>query len=303
MKELKGDSLRRRDRATIEVPEGQVRVLESHHAADFRKPLGTWPFHKICWVAVGKGSLQSAREAHPIRADDFLLLPTGWAHRFVDDPKEPLTLVVLCISGKFLAGDRNTQLSQLWADTLQKGPPGRPFRARTALHRSNLVDAFRLALREQGNRHPGWETVLQVVAGQVIVNLARNYCEPAGLHVDSSLRAVEGAIEFIDSHVQEKLTIDRMASRSRLSPRRFTTLFKQRTGLTFSDYLNRKRIEYACRRLDETGHILYACHSAGFNDVAYFYRVFRKLTGMTPGEYLKKQVSGAQSSPLPPMNL
>jgi len=101
------------------------------------------------------------------------------------------------------------------------------------------------------------------------------------------MRTVEGAIEYIDGHPYQAMQIGDMAERCGLSPRRFTDLFKQRTGMTFSHYLNRRRIRYACERLDETGHILYACHESGFNDLAYFYRVFKKHTGLTPGEYLK----------------
>ena len=88
---------------SIRVPEGQVRVLESHHSVDFEMELSSWEFHKICWVAVGKGMLETASKCTSIRANDFLLLPAGWPHRFVDDPKDPLTLVILCISKQFLS--------------------------------------------------------------------------------------------------------------------------------------------------------------------------------------------------------
>jgi AraC family L-rhamnose operon regulatory protein RhaS len=281
-------SLLRKEPASVEVPEGEVRVLESHHAADFEMPLNEWPFHKVCWVAVGRGSLETPSGSVPIRANDFLLLPADWPHRFVDDFREPLTLVILCISRKCLVDGYCGQLQSLWTSALGRNDPGKPFRGRTAFHSSTMIDGFRMALREQGAQRPGWESMLQTVAGRVIVRLARNYCEPSESHADSSMRSVEGAIEYIDTHLHENLQIDQMATRSHLSPRRFTTLFKQRTGLTFTRYLNRKRIEYACQRLDETGHILYACHGSGFNDLAYFYRVFKKQTGMTPGQYLRE---------------
>lgn len=278
---------RRRSPAQIEVPDGQVRILESHHAEGFEMPLGTWPFHKVCWVSVGRGMLESAGSRCALEPHSFLLLPAGWAHRFIDDPRKPLTLVILCISGKLPALGGRTKLRELWCRTLDELRPGTPLRARTAFHRSHLVEAFRLALQEQGDRRPGWEFILEAIACQVIVSFVRNHCEPREAHVDSSLRAVEGAIEFLDTHVHQRLTIEGVAARCHLSPRRFTTLFKQLTGETFSSYLNRRRIEYACHRLKETRHILYACHAAGFNDLAYFYRVFKKLTGQTPAQYLR----------------
>lgn len=273
---------------SIEVPEGQVRVLESHHSVDFEMELSSWAFHKICWVAVGKGLLETPVESTSIRANDFLLLPAEWPHRFVDDRKDPLTLVILCISKQFLCSGSHGELQDLWEVSIGQGTVGEPLRARTAFHQSSLVEGFRLALQEQGNERPGWKTATATVATRLILNFARGYCEAGDAHRQSSLRAVEGVIEYMNSNVYRPLTIDQMAAKSHISPRRFTTLFKQATGKTFSDYLNQKRIEYACKRLDETGHILYACHSAGFNDLAYFYRVFKKLTGLTPGEYLRK---------------
>lgn len=281
-------SFRRKAPARIQVPEGEVRVLESHHDTDFRMETSKWPFHKICWVAVGQGWLEGSDSPISIRANDFLLLPADWSHRFVDDASEPLTLVVLCISGKCLSSGGNGQLQNLWETALSRNTVGKPLCARTAFHHSLLMDNFRLGLREQGNRYPGWETALESLASRVILSFARNHCEPREHYVGSSMRAVEGAIEYMNTHVHESLRIEDMASRTNLSPRRFTTLFKEKTGLTFSQYLNSKRIEYACQRLDETGHILYACHGSGFNDLAYFYRVFKKQTGMTPGEYLRE---------------
>jgi AraC-like DNA-binding protein len=233
------------------------------------------------------GALKGTRGEVPLKANDFLILPAGWPHCFVDDAKEPLTLMIVCISERYISERPNEQLGELWQAALALSPLGQVRRARTAFHRNSLIERFRLGLREQENRHLGWETALELVAQRILLNFARGYTESIQAHVSSSLQTVIGAITYMDAHVYENLQIDDMAERCQLSPRRFTDLFKQHTGETFSHYLTRKRIEYACRRLDETGHILYACHESGFNDLAYFYRVFKKTTGKTPGEYLK----------------
>ncbi len=278
---------RRKEPANVQLPEGQVRVIESHHAADFEMDFGQWPFHKICWVAVGRGRLESPDGAVDLEQNHFLLLPANWVHRFADDPKQPLTLVILCVSEAFFASTENRQLDALWDAARAKAPVSHASQARTSFHRSSLIENFRLALREQGNRRMGWETALRLVAARILISFSRDYIVPSQQPAQSSRHAVEGAIEYVDTHVYESLQIDELATRCDLSPRRFTDLFKQQTGKTFSDYLNQKRIEYACQRLKEAGHIQYACHESGFNDLAYFYRVFKKVMRMTPGEYLK----------------
>lgn len=290
-KEPRGE-LRRRGPASVDLPDAGVRVLESHHAPDFEMPFAAWPFHKICWVAVGRGKLEHAEGEAGIERDDFLLLPAEWPHRFVDQPGEPLTLVLLCLSDGYLWGNGNRRTGELWERVVCRHPPGAPVRARTAFHRGTLVRQFRLALREQGDQYTGWETALADVADRLLIGFARGHGEGRDGHVESGMRTVEGALEYIDAHPYETLQIGGMAERCGLSPRRFTDLFKQRTGETFSRYVNRQRIRYACERLRETGHILYACHESGFNDLAYFYRVFKKQTGLTPGGYLERRGGG-----------
>jgi AraC-like DNA-binding protein len=282
----------------MDVPEGQVRILESHHAVDFEMEIGAWGFHKICWVAMGRGVLETSSNLLRLKRNDFLLLPAHWTHRFVDDSKEPLTLVIVCISEKFIKAGADAQLNKLWEIALKQYPLGQPRTAKTAFHMNSLIESFRQGLREQEKQVLGWETALSLVGHHVLLNFARGYSEASELHKHSSLQTVRGAISYIDSHVHENLQIGDMAARCHLSPRRFTDLFKQETGQTFSHYLNRSRIEYACSRLNETGHIVYACHESGFNDLAYFYRVFKKAKGITPGQYLAEFHSEQPPSPL-----
>jgi AraC-like DNA-binding protein len=261
-------------------------VLESHHSADFEMPAGAWPFHKICRVAEGRGRLEVPEEATDIRRDDFLLVPAGLRHRFVDAPREPLTLVMLCLSTDLTRPESDPELARLWRRALELLPAAVPGCARTAFHHSGLLDLFRSALREQAEGRRGWGSALRALAAELVVRLARGHTVPRRDHRRSRMQAVDGAIEYVDGHPNEPLTIDDMAARCQLSGRRFTSLFKERTGMTFNQYLNRKRIEFACARLRETRHILYACHESGFNDPAYFYRVFKKQTGQTPGRFV-----------------
>lgn len=274
--------------AVVELPPGEVLIVESHHAAEFTMSMDAWPFHKVVWVAIGTGRLEYNGGYRELQRDDFILLPAHWEHRFVDNPRAPLTLVIFCISTRFIESRVNPEREEIWTKIAQQEWIGQPLRARTAFHQTALLERFRRALREQSMRSVGWKTALRSLADAVLVRFARGHLAPrtSGTGTDSR-EAVKGAVEHIDSHPHEPQRIADMAAKCQLSERRFTQLFKEETGETFSNYLNRRRIEYACERLRETGHILYACHESGFNDPAYFYRVFKNQTGQTPGEFLR----------------
>jgi AraC-like DNA-binding protein len=92
-----------------------------------------------------------------------------------------------------------------------------------------------------------------------------------------------------------RLTITSVARRACLSPRQVQRLFEQ-TGSTFSEFLLEQRLLLAHRRLSATGtrreKISAIAFDAGFSDLSYFNRSFRKRFGMTPSEWREDQVFG-----------
>jgi transcriptional regulator GlxA family with amidase domain len=102
-------------------------------------------------------------------------------------------------------------------------------------------------------------------------------------HGDGRIREVE---DYIAAHFAENLTIERLAERASMSPRNFQRRFKSATGRLPGDYLQAQRIAVA-RQLMEQGNcpVRQACSRVGYEDLAFFRKLFRRVTGMTPGEY------------------
>lgn len=273
--------------AEVDLESGEILILESRHEAGFEMELDVWSFRKICRVAVGKGRLEGKERSTPIEKDDFMLLPPLWAHRFVDDPKDPLTLDILCLSDDLF--EDGTEWSELWNLAMESQEVGTALRAKSGFHQGILVDILRVGLLEQSRQRVGWRSVLSSLTGDLLARLARGECEANSKRSLDSERSIAGSIEYIEEHPYAPFRIEEMATKCQLSPRRFTELFKKLSGETFNRYVTRKRIEYSCERLKETGHILYACYESGFNDLAYFYRVFKSQTGLTPGQFIRKQ--------------
>ena len=94
------------------------------------------------------------------------------------------------------------------------------------------------------------------------------------------------AIRYISKNFPQNLTLDMVAGHVHLNPAYFSTLFKQATGSTFKEYLNMVRIEESKRLLANTDYsIIDIALATGFEDQSYFYKVFKKYTGLTPKQY------------------
>ncbi|WP_160560980.1 response regulator transcription factor [Parablautia muri] len=97
---------------------------------------------------------------------------------------------------------------------------------------------------------------------------------------------IQKAKEYIHNNYQDNLTLNDVASHVFLSENYFSTLFSQKTGTTFRNYLRSFRIEKAKELLTTTNLRIYeVAQRTGYNEHSHFVRAFKALTGQSPGDY------------------
>ena len=97
------------------------------------------------------------------------------------------------------------------------------------------------------------------------------------------------AILYIKRNLDKPISRDQVAKVCHLSPSYFSHLIKEGTGYTYSDLLNRFRIDYACSLLERSSlSASEVAYASGFNDQSYFTKVFKKVKGIPPGRYRVK---------------
>jgi AraC-like DNA-binding protein len=102
----------------------------------------------------------------------------------------------------------------------------------------------------------------------------------------------EDVLNYMDSHLQEPITLEQLAARAHLSPTYFSDLFSEAVGVRPIDYLNRRRVQRAQVMLLTTPlTVKQVAARVGFTGSAYFCRVFKKYCGQTPGSY--RETGGA----------
>jgi AraC-like DNA-binding protein/ligand-binding sensor protein len=108
---------------------------------------------------------------------------------------------------------------------------------------------------------------------------------------------VTRAKQFIAEHQDEELSLRQVAGAVNTSAFYFCKMFKQATGLTFTDYLARVRIEKVKNLLiNPHKRISEAAYEAGFQSLSQFNRVFRKIVGESPTTWREKLQRGATSA-------
>lgn len=99
---------------------------------------------------------------------------------------------------------------------------------------------------------------------------------------------INKSIDYIEEHFREKLTLEMVASKAFMNPKYFSRVFKKEMNITFTEYINQLRVQYACRLLETTNYPVYRISSeCGFSDPSYFNRVFCTQMNRTPQTYRK----------------
>ncbi|MDP4133333.1 MAG: AraC family transcriptional regulator [Bacillota bacterium] len=97
-------------------------------------------------------------------------------------------------------------------------------------------------------------------------------------------------IRYIDDNYKEQLTLKIVSDNFYLNKEYLSRLFKSKTGMTITDYINSVRIKKACELLENTSlDVGFIAYSVGFGSATHFDRQFKKQLKITPKEYRKSK--------------
>lgn len=95
-------------------------------------------------------------------------------------------------------------------------------------------------------------------------------------------------------YLDPELSLHGLASRIGMKPNIVSHVINRQFGMSFRDYINQHRIDFAKQQLlsnEKSASILSLAFDSGFNSEASFYRIFKKHVGMTPTQYVKSNQS------------
>lgn len=106
--------------------------------------------------------------------------------------------------------------------------------------------------------------------------------------------------QYTLKHYAEPITLEKIAEVACITPHAFCKYFKKHTRKTYLAFLNEIRVNEACKRILSARYnsISEIAYDTGFNSIITFNRVFKKITGMVPKEYITLYKVRPSSFPL-----
>lgn len=270
-------------RGTSEFPIEFYR-LDRHHLRYEMSP--HWhPEAELIRVYSGTFELHLNKECYLLGAGDVAIVNPGTLHR-----GEPTDCVydcavfkteMLCPPGssasRYIKPIANQQ--QLVREVLPFG---------TAPDVLACVDRLFSALSE---RPPQYELLVYAALYELFFILHRDGLVASGNEghaKDKQLTHLTRLLDWIDENYTQRITLSSLAKISGFNEKYLCRFFKEYTSYTPIDYINRLRIEKAADdMLSRHMSVTEAAFANGFNDSAYFSKIFRQIKGISPSEFRK----------------
>ncbi len=152
-----------------------------------------------------------------------------------------------------------------------------------------VIDLVLRLDRELRERQPGYETAAIDLFRLFLIECVRQVIRTGMIAPGremASLQRMHKVRRYIDANYHQQLSLEDFANISGLSGNYLCRLFKEYSGQTIFNYIIERRVQNAIVQLLSTRKkIIAVAADCGFNDLSYFNRCFKKLTGQSPGEY------------------
>ena len=237
-------------------------------------------YSMLIYCMAGKGWYKIGGVTYPVHENHYLIIPAGTPYSFGADDEDPWTIYWIHFRGR---------MSNHFEPAY---PNPRPI---TPDDHSRLQDRLRLFEEIYHCFSMAYIREYMLYSSMCLYQFLASF---TCLEQFRSIQAFANqrqtfsgkVIHYMQENTQHNLTLEQLASYFKYSPSHFSTLFQKETGVAPISYFLRLKIQKACQYIELTNLKLHEIATLlGFEEPAYFSRLFAKIMGMSPSEYRKKE--------------
>ncbi len=241
---------------------------------------------EIIRVQRGVLHLYLNNEEYVAEAGSVIFIGPGTLHR-----AEPLDCAYECavFHLKLIAGHNSSRVSDLVRELLSAEAEVEPECPEAEEQAGELIDL----LAEEGDYFE--LRVIALVAEILHILYTEGYVKPmqgANKRFVHRRAVLTLLIDKIEKDYTEKITLSELSAMTQINEKYLCRFFREFTGQTPIDYINRLRVDRACYEMTVNRlNVTEAAYESGFNELSYFSKIFKKYKGITPGQYRKRHAA------------
>jgi len=262
--------------------------LVENTADEFNYPMHWHNAAELVYNAEGTCVISVSGDEYSLSSGELLLIPQGEIHEIISCSRNGkryfIQFNISTLDGFGGINDIKPYMQRIIKISRDTGP--------------ELQDSVEKCvidlIREHERKDYAYALALNARIFDIIVLIARSMARSADNSENTAVRKIAGlqqinkAFEYIEQNYPLHLTLKDVSNAVGFSEYHFSRLFKEYTGQSFLNYLNYYRVKQAEKLLKSTERpVLDIALESGFNSLATFNRIFKKLKGCSPTYYRK----------------
>ena len=253
-------------------------------------------YYEFYFFVEGAVTMELGGKKHPLSQGDVIVVPPGVAHRaLLTDPSVPYRRFVFWLSRNY--AEALSQQSPDYTLILKRAEAadGKLWHFDLLTFNALRSELFSLLDELHLDRY-GKQTQLYLQICGLLMHLSRLVYEQTHRRTKKESVSTYAAIAaYIDTHLEEELSLDRLAQEFYLSKYYIAHLFSDSVGLSVHQYITKKRLAASAAAIQTGAKITEVYLNCGFQDYSSFYRAFQKEYQMSPSAFLELSACPAEA--------
>lgn len=150
---------------------------------------------------------------------------------------------------------------------------------------NSIYELLKRMLWEYSEKKSGYYEIIRCRLIEIIISTMRKSTPPTPVYQD---KICEYIIKYMSENISEKNILGKVSEKLNFSTSYLSRKFKEEMQISFSEYLQKIRIEESCRLLANTNKkITEIAYLSGYSDMKFFNSIFKRHLGITPREFRK----------------
>jgi AraC-like DNA-binding protein len=250
---------------------------------------------QITWIVKGEGTLIAGNYMQRFKAGDIYIIGANQPHIFKSDPayfdkrkkRQIHELTIFFNPDGFFHSILELPESKAIKKFVESTESG--LQVPQAEHKKIVSEMLAVKEAKQGYRLAAFIRLLQTMSS------IKEWHKLASVSTEYSFTDQEGlrmndVYHYTMSHYFENIKLKQVADVAYLTPQAFCRYFKKHTRKTYIAFLSEIRINEACKKIigGDFESISSIAYETGFSSAVSFNRVFKKITGRSPRQYLRE---------------
>lgn len=247
-------------------------------------------FLEFTYIEQGEFEHSFENKKQTLRQGDYFIVDYGTQHAYRAVDESPVSVINLLFYPSFV--DRtlkkndsfekvvNSYLVRFNYTSLNSSPSGVVF----SDNEKSVYKIVREILNEYRNKQSGYLEYIRTLCAQMLIIIMRSIEKSGAKNTNS--KVISSITDYTNQHYNQKLKLCDFAKKYSYSLSHLSKKFFDETGLNFSEYLQKLRIEKSCSLLETTDlSVLQIANEVGYNDIKFFNKIFKKQLGITPRQF------------------